>query len=188
MLIANLLGITAFLFLIWKRLKEDYSYERVFNFGMITIFLLIIGSFLSNYFVANFWFWVEILALAIAIAISFFKLYFKFYETFDSLVIGLLAWQSFYFLVKAIVNLQLFSFLIFWISVACFFLFWFFEAKYKSFSWYKSGKKGFSGLLTASIFFLARAGLYYQNLLEVVLSIAFAFVFFLLLYKLSYDN
>lgn len=184
MVIANFIGILLFLFLLWKRLKEDYHYERIFNFGFFSLLGLTIFSLISNSFLTEFKFWLQFLGLILGFGISIYFQRIKFYESFDALVVAVLPWLSLSYLVSAIKNSNLVYFIAFWACLFLVFVYFFLDSQYRKFIWYRSGRVGFSGLVVAGLFFVMKSfdpyigyGLYISG--------AFAFLFFLLLFILS---
>ncbi|KKP48018.1 MAG: hypothetical protein UR39_C0002G0121 [Candidatus Woesebacteria bacterium GW2011_GWA1_33_30] len=184
MLIANILGIFVFFYLYWKRLKEDYSSERIFNAGFIIIIGACLGLIVAKYNFPSFWLWIIILSFLISEGIIVIKLKLKFFESLDALVISILPWLSFFYLTDSVVNTSLASFLIFWVSLTCIFMFFLFDHFYRTFTWYKSGRVGFSGLATLGIFFLIKI-LFPSLFVEKIISGTIAFISFLLLFNLS---
>lgn len=193
MLITNLLGIILLFFLLWKRLKDDYHYEKIFNLGFIIFFGLATGYFVAKSFVPSYWFWTQIFFVTASFLIGVIKQKMKFFESLDALIIGLLPWLGLTYLSDAISKSSLSSFLAFWITLIFVFLFFFLNSQYRKFSWYKSGRVGFAGITVAALFFLARIALFliypqtmsFAGGLELYFSGTFAFSFFLLLYRLS---
>ena len=49
MLIANIFGIFIFFFILWKILKDDYPYEKIFNLGFLIVFGFVLGFLISYY-------------------------------------------------------------------------------------------------------------------------------------------
>lgn len=188
MVIANLLGIFLFFFYLWKRLKDDYHYEKVFNLSVFILIGLLSGFLVSQYFFSNYWFWLEIVGISLGFIFGIKTQKIKFIESFEGLIIGFLPWLGFYYLVNAILTYNLISFLYFWLTAVSVFLFFFLDSQYKKYSWYKSGRVGFSGILTLAIFFILRAGLFYVNIFEVVLSLTTSLLLIILLYNLSRNN
>lgn len=193
MIIANIFGILLLFFFLWKRLKDDYHYEKIFNLAFLILFGLLIGFFLSISFAPKFWFWIELLSVSIFFFISIKRQRIKFFESLDGLIIGLLPLLAVNYLVDAVNKSSLSSFLAFWTVLISIFAFFFLDAQYRRFSWYKSGRVGFAGVATVILFFLIRIALYliYPQTLSFVtpydlyLSSTFAFSFFLVLYSLS---
>ena len=72
--IANALGIFLFLYLYWKRLKEDYPVEKIFNSGFIILIGIFLSLVISKIFPNIFWFWIIIFATLIFEAVNVFKL------------------------------------------------------------------------------------------------------------------
>lgn len=194
MIIANILGIALLFFFLWRSLKEDYQFEKNFNLAFITLFGFLFGSIVSHYIFKEYWFWIIVVSSFTFFSLSIVRQKMSFFEAFEGFVVGGLSWVSLVFLTDSINKSNLYSFILFWISLFCVALFFFFKNFYRTFNWYKSGRVGFAGVATASLFFLFRA-LYsffvntqvfsIVNNLDVYLSGAVAIIFFLLLYKLS---
>ncbi|EKE05865.1 MAG: hypothetical protein ACD_19C00176G0087 [uncultured bacterium] len=181
MVIANVLGIFILFYLLWRTLKDDYHYEKIFNLAFAILFGFIVGSIISKYVLSDYWFWLSFGCILLGFFVAIIRQRLKFYETFEALVVGVLPWISIVFLVDSINNSSLSSFITFWIGSICFALFFFFKSYYRTFTWYKSGRVGFAGILTATIFFLARTATNH----EPYLSGSVALLLFLVLYKLS---
>ena len=191
--IANILGIFLFLYLYWKRLKEDYPVEKIFNSGFIILIGIFLSLVISKIFPNIYWFWIIIFITLIFEAVNVFKLKIKFFESLDALVISLLPWLSLFYLSHSIENSNLFSFLAFWIGLLLIFLFFLINNFYRTFNWYKSGKVGFSGIAVIGIFFGIRgiSSIFVDNLVsfagvyERFISGTFFVCTFLLLFRLS---
>src|SRR3989339_632177 len=140
MVIANILGILIFLFLLWKKLKEDYSYERIFNLATLILIGLLVGFLISKKVLPEFCFFLELIGVGIGFVIGVIKFKLNFFETFEGVVIGFLPLLTLFFLSDSIKNSSLSSFLAFWLSLICIFLFFLVDTYYRSFSWYKSGR------------------------------------------------
>lgn len=192
MLIANILGLTLFFFFLWKRLKDDYHYEKIFNFGFLILLGTIIGYFVSNYIFKEYWFWIQLLITACLFMFNIIRQKMKFFESFEALIIGSLPWIGLVFLTDSVGRSSLSSFLLFWITLICVFFFFLLDSQYRKFTWYKSGRVGFAGVVTGFVFFVSRIVLYliYPKTIsfvpnfEIYFSSTFALVFFLLTYKL----
>lgn len=196
MVIANILGLFIFFFLLWKTLKDDYQYEKIFNFAFFILFGLFFGLLISKYLAGIYWFWLTLSGSIIGFIISLIRQKMKFYESFEAFVISLLPWISLIYLADSINKSSLSSFLMFWMGLICISLFFFFKSFYRSFTWYKSGRVGFSGLSAALIFFLFRAliSFLFPNILslvgrpEIFLSGSAALLTTILLYNLSINK
>lgn len=192
MLIANILGVTLFLFFLWKRLKDDYHYEKIFNFGFFVLLGLLVGYLVSRYFFEEYWFWTQLIIVAIILTLNMIRQKMKFFESLEALIVGLLPWLGFVFLSDSISKSSLSSFLLFWITLIVTFFFFLLDSQYRKFTWYKSGRVGFAGVVTGFAFFVSRIVLYliYPKTIsfvpnfEVYFSATFVIVFFLLTYKL----
>lgn len=160
LILPPLLGGILFLFIFWKRLREDYSSELIFNSGTIFVLLIIAGFFLfrlaagliaeTPIFNPNgLWFWGSIGGFLLAFLLSLKKFKLRAVETFEAAAIASLCWL----LLVYASNLVWPSFALVLILLAVFYQL---ERNYKRFSWYKSGRKGFSGQAVVGIFFLYR--------------------------------
>lgn len=192
MLIANATGLLLFLFLFWKRLKDDYQYEIIFNLSLYVLGGLGLGLLITNYFLNSYWFWIVALFIIFGFLIGIKKCRVRFYEAFDGLVVGLFSWLALFYLTNSIVNSNLFAFLAFWVTCLLIFTFFLLDSKYRSFYWYMSGRVGISGLLTLALFCLSRliVSFFKPTFISIspfegYISGTFAFVLFLLLYNLS---
>ncbi len=189
----NLLGIFVFLFLFWKKTKEDYTSSQIFSVSFLVLFGLFVSFLASSFYLSNFWFWSVFAVFLIVLLFSVWRLKLRFFETYEAALISVLPWFSFIFLLDAMKTLSWFSFagfIFIWLLIL---LYVFLNLNYKQFSWYKSGKVGFSGLSVTIVFFLSRflVACFFPSVLsfaggvDKVLSAAFAFLFFLLLLFLA---
>lgn len=193
MLIANILGVFIFFYLLWRTLKEDYSYEKIFNLSFLIILGALLASLILLYLKTSFWFWILLLASFSGFLIGILKQKMKFFETFEGFVIGILPWIGLVFISDAIKNSSLSSFLAFWAILILVFLYFFLNSFYRTFTWYKSGRFGFSGVFVAIVFFIIRAAssLFFPSVIsfagkfEVYLSGSAALLLMVLLYNLA---
>lgn len=193
MIIANLIGFFVFLFFIWKRLKEDYHFEKTFTLAFYILLGLLISYFLAQKLLPQYWFWIELLGLAAGFSIGTMRLKMRVWESFEGVLVGGLIWLSLIFIADSVVNSSLLSFLAFWVCLFSVVLFFFLDAHYRRFSWYKSGRVGFAGLATTGVFFLTRSVVALLSLpvislvgrFEGVFSGIMSFSAFLLLFNLS---
>ena len=72
MVIANILGFFLFFYLYWKKLKDDYSSEKIFNSGFVLVLGILLGTLFSKYLFVAYWFWITLLTIAIAQLIVIF--------------------------------------------------------------------------------------------------------------------
>lgn len=189
-----LLGIILFLFVFWKRLKDDYSSNIIFGSGFAILLGLSAGLILSKLFIPLWFFWMGFLGSLLGMFLMILKYKLKFYETFESLILAAMPLISLMFFKDSISNSLLNSFLAFAGSLVLIFLSYWFDLNYKSFTWYKSGKIGFAGLSIGIIFFLARTllaifgitMLSFVGVLESIISGIFVLVFIGLLINLGW--
>jgi branched-subunit amino acid transport protein len=190
----NLLGIFVFLFIFWKRLREDYSSEIIFKTAFEILIGILVGFLLSLKFVPAGFFWLAALGALIGLVLAVLSLKVKFYETFEALIISSFPWISFVFLLDSITHSSLRSFFAFIAILVFVFISYYLDAHYKNFTWYKSGKIGFAGIVTVALFFITRALLaifgismvsFVSLRFEALISGSAAFICFILLYNLA---
>ncbi|CAN5278386.1 hypothetical protein BH10PAT1_BH10PAT1_7000 [soil metagenome] len=209
-ILSTIIGLLGFLFLLWRRLKEDYTSEQIFSFGFIVALFLEIGFFIglffqnrihsSSVFSANgLWFWLAFIFMIMGFAVAYlkpnsnaiFKL--RFFELLEATGIGFIFWFFSNLLINSIKIINLPS-LIYSVFIAILISFFFFlDNRYKSFSWYKSGKVGFTGLVILGIFFLSRSVvalldpgmLSFIGKVDAIISAIASFGFFITLYNLG---
>lgn len=187
------LGSLLFLFVFWKRLKEDYSSEIIFQSSLFILTGLFIGFILSKTFIPEWFFWLSFLGSLTGMALSIFKFRLRFYETSEALFLSSIPFVSLMFFVDSVTNSSLNSFLAFAGTLVLIFLAFWFDTNYKNYSWYKSGRVGFAGFAISSIFFTTRmiiaisgiGVLSFVGKLEVFASGIVAFTLLLLLFYLG---
>jgi hypothetical protein len=189
----TLLGVLICLFIFWKRLKEDYASDIIFQSATFIILGIFVGSFLSSRLFPVWFFWASLIGGSIGLTLAIIRFKIKFYESLETFIIASLPWLSLVFLANSIVTSSLSSFLAFLAILFMVFLSYFLDTHYKSFTWYRSGKIGFAGIATASLIFLIRAVLAiggvsmlsFVGKSEAIISGVMVFCGFMLLYNLG---
>ncbi|MFZ5932886.1 MAG: hypothetical protein ACOYT7_02315 [Patescibacteria group bacterium] len=153
----NSLGVVVFLFIFWKKLKEDYVANVIFTTAFYMLVGVILGFFASRRFLPPAWFWLELLGLSLGLLLGIVRYKLRVFETVEAASVSLLPWLGLFYLTDAIANSSVYSFLAFFAVTCLVTLFFYLDAHYRNFSWYKSGRVGFSGLTTLGAFFLLRA-------------------------------
>lgn len=193
-ILINLLGIVVFLFIFWKRLREDYSSEIIFKTAFNVLAGILIGFLIFLKFPQIGFFWPVVLGSLLGLGLALFGLRIKFYETFEAFIIASFPWIGFTFLLDSITHSSLSSFFAFIAILVFVFIAYYLDTHYKNFTWYKSGKIGFAGIVTLSIFFIVRSTLaifgihmisFVDLRIEAVVSGAAAFICFILLFNLA---
>lgn len=201
---ASVLGAIFFLFIFWRRTREDYSKKIVFSSGFSILFTVVFSTFVSFYisrFLPNnsiidssqIWFWGAVFGFLMSFIVNSFTKKIKFFESLEASGMGLFIWLGFIFVASGISNRSLDSLMASGIVLVLFVIYLYLERNYRKFTWYKSGRVGFSGLTTLGLFFLVRTGIsiYGGSMLslagrvEVILSSVIAFLLFFSVYHLS---
>lgn len=190
--IFSLAGILTFLFLFWKKLKEDYLSSIIFTSAFSMLLGVAAGLILSKFFFPSYWFWASLVGITIGLLISARRFNLRIYEASEAAVISLLPWAILVSLADAISASSLGSLIEGVSGVLLIGLYIFLDRHYKNFTWYASGRVGFSGLTVLAIFFLLRGtiAIFTTNVLsfveaETAISEILAFAFFLLVFNLS---
>jgi hypothetical protein len=192
-ILLNILGVIIFLFLFWRRLKEDYTQSAIFTTSAYMLLGIAAASFLTKRFFPSAWFWASFLAIVLGLSGGLLRYRMRVFETIDAAAVSLMSWLALIFLLDSINNSSLASLIGSLVILVLIILFFVFDRHYKRFSWYKSGRIGFSGLTVLGLFFLARAAiavslqdmLSFSGKYEVFLSAILAFVSFLLVFNLA---
>jgi len=192
----NTLGLVVFLFLFWRKLKEDYISSQIFSTSFLILLLLSVGYLISQKYFPFWRFWVSLSGVMLGLIISTLRLRLRFYETFETLIIAFIPWLSMIFLSDAITNSSVFSLIAAVVTMLFTLLYGVLNVRYKDFGWYKSGRIGFAGLTTFGIYFLVRGVvaifapfmLSFSGRYETILSGVVAFFLFLGVFNLSRSN
>ncbi|QQG41442.1 MAG: hypothetical protein HYV90_04775 [Candidatus Woesebacteria bacterium] len=156
-IIVGSVGVLIFLFIFWKRLKEDYSSEIIFKAAFLLLTVLAAFFVLGNQFLREWLFFTEAAGIPVGVLIAVSRLRVRFFETLEAAIIGLMPWLSLFFLADSVTSKSLSSFLGFLAILILMFVFYYLDVHYKNFGWYKSGKIGFSGLTTLALIFFIRS-------------------------------
>jgi len=152
-------GILIFLFLFWKRLKEDYAAEIIFKSATYILAGIGIGYAIASGFFPAWFFWTAATGGLVGLAFAILRFRVRFYETLEAFILSSLPWLALVFLQDSVAKSSLSSFLAFLVILIMVFVAYYFDTHYKRFSWYKSGKIGFAGLATAILIFLIRSAI-----------------------------
>lgn len=187
-----ILGGFIFLFILWKRLKEDYFDNQIFTTGFYIFGLVGVANLVSWYFLKDYWFWLSLLGIFLGVIAGKFRFKLRYFEVLEACVVALFAPAIMLLIYDGIRFKHAFSF--FAISIIALFigLYYIFSIRYRTFTWYRSGRVGFSGLAILGLFFLVRAlvAIWFPHVISFVdrdwlISGSLAFITFLALLNLS---
>jgi len=192
-ILLNTTGAVFFFFLFWKKLKEDYRSPSIFSAAFYILIGIGVLGFLSERFFPEWWFWANVLGVVLGFGLGILRFKLRFFESLEAVVVGLLPWLSFVFLRDAVSNANLPSLIGFVVLFLIIVFYLFIDRHYKRFTWYKSGKVGFSGLMTLGVLFLARTTvavlfpfvLSFSGPIDSIMSGVIAFTSFLLVFNLA---
>ncbi len=146
-----------YLFIFWKKLKEDFYSEVIFRIGFNILIGLAIGILFALKFAKPYFLWAGFTGGMLGLAFTLIKFKFKFYEVLEAFIIAILPWLGFVYLFDSVRHSSFSSFLGFLAILILILVSYFIGAHYKNFNWYKSGKMGFTGLAILIIMFFARS-------------------------------
>lgn len=192
-ILVQILAIVLFLFIYWKRLKEDYSATLIFNSGFLVTTFVIVGALVALRFIPDWWFWFGLLGALMGFALGIYRYGLAVYESLEALIIGLLPWLGIVFLSSFVASQIVATGIVTVIIALLIFIYLLLDAHYKSFSWYKSGRVGFSGLTILGTFFIVRAAvafifpnmLSFTGIFDAIMSGLISFTAFIAVFNLS---
>lgn len=150
-------GIFSFAFVLWRKLKEDYTTDQIFYLTVASLASGVFAGFIIfAYFGPNFSFLGFWIGSAFACAWLIRKLALHFFEVVDGVVGGAL-WFLTALSGSTVIKLGVGDFFAnvgqFAVSLVSLVSYYLFAARYRSFSWYGSGKIGFPGMAALWVFF-----------------------------------
>lgn len=146
-----------FLYIFWKRLRDDYSSEIIFSTGTTSFLSEIVFWYLSTLLAPDYFFWLAFLGAIVGLFIGIYRFRMKIFETLDAFILASVPTLTILFLVHSVRNSSFVSFISFLVTLFLIFVFYVVDLNYKKMRWYKSGKIGISGLITMLTFFVIRA-------------------------------
>ena len=193
MIVVSIVGASLFIFLFWRRLKEDYSSDIIFSTSLFTLLGIGLSLAISLYAFSNYWFWISVLGASVGLLTGIVKYNLRTYEVVEAAVVSILPWLGIVFFTYAVAYSSLISLVGMGIVVMCLVLFAVLNNHYKRLSWYKSGRVGFAGITTLGVFFLARAlvaivandVLSFIERYEAIVSAAASFICFFVVFRLA---
>jgi hypothetical protein len=195
-ILVGLVGVFIYLFIFWKKLKEDYVPNQIFTTGMLSILFGLLAYFISIRILPMWWFWLAFIGFSAGITLGIIRYHMRGYETAEAAGVAVLPWLFLIFITDSIVNQSLYSFLYAMTVVIAVVVYVILNSKYKEFSWYASGRVGFAGLTAIGIFFLLRGVIAFifpdmisfVGKIDALISGMVAFVVFLSVYNLAREK
>lgn len=147
------------LFILWKKLRDDYIGSQIFGLGFGIYFFLIAGLLLFHYFKILYFEWIVIAAPLGVVFYYVYRVKMRLNELVNALAPSLYMGSIYYYLMIVILKNNYFSLFGIVLSVLFIIIYFLLEKNYKKFQWYKSGKVGFSGLFVAGAYFFVNSAL-----------------------------
>ena len=139
-IIFTFLSTFLFLFLFWRKLKDDYAQNQIFTTGFYSLFGVALLSVIADNFIPNWWFWLSFLGAFVGVVIGIFRYRMRFFETLEAWVIASLSLIFLVYLYSYIYSFDTQIGLGLIVTVFLFVLFSYLDVHYKKFTWYKSGR------------------------------------------------
>jgi len=155
-ILVSFIGAFIYLFIFWRKLKEDYVANQIFTTGILSILFGLLAYFVSARFLPVWWFWLSLIGFTAGLSLGIIRYHMRGYETSEAAGVAILPWMFLIFLTDSIINQSIYSFLYAITVVVAGVVYLILNSKYKEFSWYASGRVGFAGLTAIGIFFLLR--------------------------------
>ncbi len=155
-IVFGLVAFVTYLFLFWKRTKDDVLPNAVFTSSLYVLVGTAIGSLVAYYFQASMMFWIALVGSAVGFLIGKFRYNLPTVESVEALGISLLSVFAFIHL-DGVLRGDMIGLIWFFVGFGMLFLFVILDANYKKLTWYKSGRIGFAGFTVFGLFFLIRA-------------------------------
>src|SRR3989344_5358266 len=100
-ILANFLGVLAFLFFFWRRLREDYPANQIFSTAFFMLCGILLGVLISGKFFPLWWFLAGGVGSVVGFALVIFRFKFRFHESLEAAAVSFLPWISILFLKDA---------------------------------------------------------------------------------------
>ena len=156
-LILGLVGALFFLFVLWKKLKEDYSSDKIFSLGLYCLSFSSLVYIVSLKFFSGWWFWSIMGGALVGLSLGIIRNRLRASEALEAFTIASLFPAAAVFLASFTHTRDKTAIGLFFVILMLIVFYFVVDKHYKKFGWYKSGRVGFSGLSTAGVFFLIRS-------------------------------
>lgn len=159
LVITYFFALIGYLFIYWRRLKEDYAPQVIFASGFIIIISIAVASLIAliAFGSVSYAFWIAIGIYLVAFYFVLKKYRLRGYETFEASGMGLLFIVLVSSLWSFVASPNPASFVLVLLPILAHLIFGFLDSRYKRFTWYSSGRVGFAGLTAILLYFLMRS-------------------------------
>lgn len=188
----GIVGLFIYLFLFWRRLKDDALPGAIFTTSLYVLIGGILATIGSYYLSIQWVFWFALVGSSIGVLVGKMRYKIPTIELTEAAGLGLMVIFTFVNLDQVLVGKYV-NLLWVFTGFALIILFYFLDAHYKKFTWYKSGRIGFAGFFVFGIFFLIRglvavlreAMVSFVSPYDIYLSFTFALISFSVIAYLS---
>ena len=188
-----IIAVLSFLYIFWKRLREDYVASQIFTVAFYILFGLVIGGVGAHYYLPKFTFWISFMGAVIGLWIGVTRYRLRIFETIEAAVAGALLILASVHIIELLEELNMISGIWEGVVIALIILYYLLGKHYKKFTWYASGRVGFAGMSVIGIYFIIRCLIAlalsdmvsFENSLEIMLSGLVAFASFFAAYNLA---
>lgn len=159
-------GALVSLFIVWKKLREDYPEADIFSVSMLIVGGTGAGYLLSLFLFGVLQFWVCLMGGLAALAFAAKKFSMRAFEVFEAFVPAVFVFLLILAVTQKIVRQPLWisgawpfglNFIEPGLSLGALFIFIILNTRYRRFLWYPSGRIGFASLVTVILYFWTRS-------------------------------
>jgi len=196
LLINTLISVPFFLtslFILWKKLRDDYIASQIFSLGFGIYFSLVAGFLLFHFFKFSYSEWFIVAAPVVVVLYLSNRGRMRLNELVNALAPLLYVSNIYYYLMLVILRNNYFGLIGVFLSVFFLVIYFLLEKNYKKLQWYKSGKIGFSGLFVLSVYFFMNSALailipdmvFFSGKINAIISMLLGLIFAFALTRLS---
>ena len=196
LLINTLISVPFFLtslFILWKKLRDDYIASQIFSLGFGIYFSLVAGFLLFHFFKFSYSEWFIVAAPVVVVLYLSSRGRMRLNELVNALAPLLYVSNIYYYLMLVILRNNYFGLIGVFLSVFFLVIYFLLEKNYKKLQWYKSGKIGFSGLFVLSVYFFMNSALailipdmvFFSGKINAIISMLLGLIFAFALTRLS---
>ena len=196
LLINTLISVPFFLtslFILWKKLRDDYIASQIFSLGFGIYFSLVAGFLLFHFFKFSYSEWFIVAAPVVVVLYLSNRGRMRLNELVNALAPLLYVSNIYYYLMLVILKNNYFALIGIFLSILFIIFYFLLEKNYKKLQWYKSGKIGFSGLFVLSVYFFMNSALailipdmvFFSGKINAIISMLLGLIFAFALTRLS---
>ena len=132
-----LLSSFLFLFVYYRKLKEDFLPSQIFRDGTLILFCTGVGALISFFIAQQLWFWLSTIGFIIGLIFALIRSRIPILEGLEAASLGALWLLLFYYVFQLITKPTIPEWVGFGGIILTFLIYLFFTFNYKKFTWYR---------------------------------------------------